>query len=244
MVVKAATSGPNLIEKQIGCIKYTIFCFNIVIFLLGCGMFGLSVWLRAESGFQDFVDYLDIDEFYIGVYLLIFTSVIVMIIAFVGCGAALMEYIMALYAYIGLQLFCFLFGLAGAAVLLDYSTYDSDIQPLIRRSMTSLISNSQHEDASRMLRIVQEQIGCCGADGPMDYLTLLKPLPTECRDSVTGNAYFHGCVDELSWFLEGRSAWLAGLALALCMFHVVLAVLSFILIQAIQKEEESATFKR
>lgn len=61
-------------------------------------MFGLSVWLRAESGFQDFVDYLDIDEFYIGVYLLIFTSVIVMIIAFVGCGAALMEYIMALYA--------------------------------------------------------------------------------------------------------------------------------------------------
>lgn len=28
----------------------------------------------------------------------------------------------------------------------------------IDRSMTSLISNSQHEDASRMLRIVQEQV--------------------------------------------------------------------------------------
>ncbi|XP_051169350.1 tetraspanin-2A-like [Leptopilina boulardi] len=244
MVVKSATSGPNLIEKQIGCIKYTIFCFNIVIFLLGCGMFGLSVWLRADSGFQDFVDYLDIDEFYIGIYLLIFTSVVIMIIAFIGCGAALMEFITALYAYIGLQVLCFVFGLAGAAVLLNYSTYDSDIQPLIRRSMTTLISNSQHDDASRMLRIVQEQIGCCGADGPMDYLTLLKPLPTECRDTVTGNAYFHGCVDELSWFLEGRSAWLAGLALSLCMFHVVLGVLSLILIQAIQKEEESATFKR
>ena len=54
----------------------------------------------------------------------------------------------------------------------------------------------------------------------MDYLTLLKPLPTECRDTVTGNAYFHGCVAELTWFLEGRSGWLAGLALSLCMIHV------------------------
>jgi len=47
-----------------------------------------------------------------------------------------------------------------------------------------------------------------------------KPLPTECRDTVTGNAFHHGCVDELTWFLEARSGWLAGLAMALCMLHV------------------------
>jgi hypothetical protein len=102
----------------------------------------------------------------------------------------------------------------------------------------------------------------------MDYLTLLKPLPTECRDTVTGNAFFHGCVEELTWFLEARSGWLAGLALGLCMIHVssymrlsplmqsnlltfhvlifqvVQAVLSLILIQAIKKEEQLMTFKR
>jgi hypothetical protein len=64
------------------------------------------------------------------------------------------------------------------------------------------------------------QIGCCGADGPMDYLQLLKPLPTECRDTVTGNAFFHGCVDELTWFLEDRAGWLSGLVLTACLIHV------------------------
>lgn len=49
---------------------------------------------------------------------------------------------------------------------------------------------------------------------------MLKPLPTECRDTVTGNAFFHGCVEEISWFLEARAGWLAGLALSLCMLHV------------------------
>ena len=64
------------------------------------------------------------------------------------------------------------------------------------------------------------QIGCCGADGPEDYVQLLKPLPTECRDTVTGNAFFYGCVDELTWYLEDKSAWLAGLALTVTFIHV------------------------
>lgn len=65
-----------------------------------------------------------------------------------------------------------------------------------------------------------QQIGCCGADGPMDYHNLLKPLPAECRDTVTGNAFFHGCVDQLTWYLEDRSYWIVVLTLMLCALHV------------------------
>ncbi|XP_008552401.2 tetraspanin-2A [Microplitis demolitor] len=232
------------LERQIGCIKYTIFSLNAILWILGAGMFGLAVWLRVEPGFQEWVDFLDIGDYYIGTYILIIAAVIVMIIAFFGSAAALMESPLFLYINIGLHLFAFVFGLAGAAVLLDYSTYDSKIQPIIHRSMTSLIINSQYERPSQILKLVQENIGCCGAEGPMDYLDLLKPLPTECRDTVTGNAFFHGCVDELTWYLESRSGWLAGLALALCMLHIVQAVLSLILIQAKQKEDDAVIFKR
>ena len=59
-------------------------------------MFGLSIWLRVEPGFQEWVDYLDMDEYYIGIYILIIASAAVMMIAFIGCGAALMEYTVAL----------------------------------------------------------------------------------------------------------------------------------------------------
>ncbi|XP_011882996.1 PREDICTED: DNA ligase 1 isoform X3 [Vollenhovia emeryi] len=212
--------------------------------ILGCAMFGLSIWMRFEPMLEEWVEFMNMYEFYIGVYVLIATSVLVMAIAFIGCAAALMEHIMTLYAHVGLQALSFICCLAGAAVILDYSTYDSKIQPIIERSMYSLIVNSHHDAASSILRIIQETVGCCGADGPRDYTQLRKPLPTECRDTVTGNAFHHGCVEELSWFLEARSGWLAGMAMALCMLHVIIAVLSLTLVRAIKKEEESITFKR
>ncbi|CAH0395197.1 unnamed protein product [Bemisia tabaci] len=63
-------------------------------------------------------------------------------------------------------------------------------------------------------------IGCCGADGPMDYVNLNRALPTECRDTVTGNAFFHGCVDEVTWYLEEKSEWITGIAVFLSTMHL------------------------
>ena len=236
-------TGPQL-EQRIQCIKFTIFCLNAIIWLLGSAMFGLCMWLRLDPGFQEWVDFLDMDEFYIGIYILLAVSIFIIIITFVGCGVTLMEHTLGLYIFAGLQMFCYVLGLVGTCILLDYSTYDSKIQPLIRRSMTALIEKYHDERATFVLRLIQESIGCCGADGPMDYLKLKKPLPNECRNTVTGNAFFHGCVEEISWFLEGRSGWLAGLALALCLLHIVIAALTTTLVRAIKKEEESVTFKR
>lgn len=65
-----------------------------------------------------------------------------------------------------------------------------------------------------------QQVGCCGADGANDYLSLQQPLPTQCRDTVTGNPFYHGCVDELTWFFEEKTAWVVGLAMTVCFVHV------------------------
>ncbi|XP_034182875.1 tetraspanin 2A [Osmia lignaria lignaria] len=233
----AGKNGPKL-EQRIQCIKFTIFCLNAIIWLLGSALFGLCMWLRLDPSFEEWVDFLNMYEFYIGGYILLAASIFIIIITLLGCAVALMEHILGLYVYVGLQLASYVLGLVGTAILLDYSTYDSKIQPLIRQSMTDLISRSHDGRATYILQLIQESIGCCGADGPMDYLTLRKPLPTECRNSVTGNAYFHGCVEEISWFLEARSGWVAGLSLTLCLLHVVIAALSLTLIRAIKKEEQ------
>jgi hypothetical protein len=65
------------------------------------------------------------------------------------------------------------------------------------------------------------QIGCCGADGAADYIDLRKPLPAECRDTVTGNAYYYGCVEEFTFVIEEKAGWLAGLAMFLGFFQVI-----------------------
>ncbi|KAJ8919418.1 hypothetical protein NQ315_016512, partial [Exocentrus adspersus] len=125
-----------------------------------------------------------------------------------------------LLQYIGTQAFAFIFGLAGTAVLLDNSVRDSKLQPRIKESMRRLIMNSHHEESRQTLAIIQESIACCGADGAQDYLSLQQPLPTECRDTVTGNPFYHGCVDELTWFFEQKCAWVAALAMTVCFLHV------------------------
>ncbi|KAG8225991.1 hypothetical protein J437_LFUL003050 [Ladona fulva] len=137
------------------------------------------------------------------------------------------------------MLVCFISELAGAAVLLDNGTYDSKLQPLLRRTILKLIVNSNNADYALILRMIQENIGCCGADGPNDYLRLEQPLPPECRDSVTGNAYFYGCVEEYTWFVEDKSGWLAGLCLFLGFMQVINIALSLVLVQALKKEEKS-----
>ncbi|KAJ2950421.1 hypothetical protein O0L34_g8663 [Tuta absoluta] len=209
--------------------------------LFGVTVFALCLWICVEPGFNEWMRVLELGRFFIGVYIILIASLGILVTAFLGCGSALMENTFLLFIYIGTQAGIFVFGLIGACVVLDFSTYDSSIQPVIREVILRLINNPQHEGSRQVLRMVQEGIGCCGANGALDFINLNKPLPSECRDSVTGNAYFHGCVDELTWFLEGKTGWLAGIILASCFIAVVNAVMSFVLIQAVKKEEEEAT---
>ncbi|KAM3967972.1 tetraspanin 2A isoform 2-T2 [Aphomia sociella] len=226
------------LDTQIHCIKYTLMCLNVVLWLFGLSIFALCLWICFEPGFNEWMKILELQKYFIGIYIILIGSMIVMVVAFIGCGAALMENVTILFAYIGTQIASFVFGLIGACVVLDFSTYDSSIQPLIKDIILRMMHNPQHEGSRLVLRMVQEGIGCCGANGPMDYIHYNKPLPSECRDSVTGNAYFHGCVDEMTWYLEGKTTWLAGIVLASCFICVINAVLSLILIQVVKKEQE------
>jgi CD9 antigen len=228
------------LENQIYVIKYVILFTNIIEWMIGASIFALCLWLRFEPGIGEFLEKLDAEEFYIGVYVLIVASIIIMIVAFIGCISALQESSIVLLVYIGTQVVAFIFGLAGSAVLLDNSARDSHFQPRIRESMRRLIINAHHEPSRQTLAMIQEGITCCGADGASDYLNLKQPLPNECRDSVTGNPFYHGCVDELTWFFEQKCAWVAGLAMTVCFFHVINVVLATILKAALEKEEEQS----
>lgn len=235
--VFAGRKDEERIDRWISCIKYTLFCLNIVAWMFGAAAFGMCIWMRKDPGMEDWVTRLDLWSFYSGVYVVLVASLLVLVTTFLGCCSALTENQRTLQLFSATQVIAFLIGLAGTAVLLDYSTYNSHIQPILRDVFRKLIMNSQYDDVSYVLNQVQESVSCCGADGPADYLSLRKPLPTECRDTVTGNAFFYGCVEELTWFLEERAAWLAGIAMTLCFSHVVNIVLALLLVKALRQEE-------
>lgn len=56
------------------------------------------------------------------------------------------------------QILVFILGMAGSAVLLDNSTQQSKLQPLIKESMRQLIMNSHHEPSKAILTVVQENV--------------------------------------------------------------------------------------
>jgi len=233
------------LENQITILKYTLLFSNVILWMIGAAIFALCLWLRFEPGLEEWIEKLDIEEFYIGIYILLVASIIIMVVSFIGCISALQESSAALFIYIGSQVLGFICGALGSAFLLENSTQDSHIQPLIRESMRRLIMNSHHEASRQTLAMVQENVGCCGADGPNDYLDLRQPIPTQCRDTVTGNPFYHGCVDELTWFFEQKAGWVTGLAMTVCFLHVCNAVMSIILIKALKKEEdESDAYRR
>ncbi|XP_030379430.1 tetraspanin-2A [Scaptodrosophila lebanonensis] len=240
MGIGYAASDEKL-EKQIGCVKYTLFCFNIVAWMLATALFALTVWLRAEPGFNDWLRILEAQSFYIGVYVLIGISIIMMAVSFLGCLSALMENTLALFVFIGTQVFGFIVGTVGSAVLLEFSTMHSSLQPLLKDSLYRFVASSEYTYSNYVLTMIQENIGCCGATGPWDYLDLRQPLPSSCRDTVSGNAFFNGCVDELTWFFETKTSWIVALAMSLALLNVICAVMSFILVQAVKKEEEEAS---
>ncbi|KAK6637125.1 hypothetical protein RUM44_007539 [Polyplax serrata] len=224
MALGKQTFGLNLsfgtLSRRVDCLRYTLLSFSVFSSILGIVVFALCIWLKSDQSFHRWIEDLEIFEFYIGIYIILFGSCFIIFTSCLSCLFIANENVNGLRSMSIVYLLKYACGLIGAAVLLNYSTNNSAIQPVIRKSMLQLISQSQNDSRAHTLRLIQESIGCCGADGANDYLESRKPLPPECRDSVTGHTYFHGCVDELTWFLEEKASWLAGVTMFLCFFDV------------------------
>lgn len=59
--------------------------------MIGASIFALCMWLKFEPGLAEWIEKLELSPFYIGVYVLILASAIMMLISFIGCIAALQE---------------------------------------------------------------------------------------------------------------------------------------------------------
>lgn len=59
--------------------------------LLGASIFGLALWMKLEPGFGEWVEKLELHEYYAGIYVLIAAAVLIIIVSFLGCLSAFME---------------------------------------------------------------------------------------------------------------------------------------------------------
>ncbi|KAI9552592.1 hypothetical protein GHT06_020457 [Daphnia sinensis] len=214
-------SGWPKSERALLCMKYFLFVFNVLSFLTAVVILTLGLWIRYDWDFKHYILELRLYQFWTGVYILIAAASIVMAISFLGCCGTIMENPTVLGLYGVLLIVCFLLEIAGVAYLLNNGTLWSNVTWWLRDRFYELIyvSDTNAREA-RILRIIQEEIGCCGSYSSLDYINVHKPVPNECRDKATGNEYLDGCYIRMSRYLEERSGWIAGVSLFLAALQV------------------------
>lgn len=70
----------------------------------------------------------------------------------------ILTYNLQFLQFIGSQVLGFVIAVAGAAILLDFSTVNSTVQPMIGKTLTRLIMRSEFEPARSTLNMIQENV--------------------------------------------------------------------------------------
>jgi len=189
----ASSDGGEYYFEELGFLGPLIVqIFQIVAALVG---FSMCIWIRFDLDFWEWC-------LEIGWYTY-WNCTYVIMIAMLMKAVLLLSGAWALYSSSRslclLNIIChpimFCFHLAGAIVICIYGVEESPVlvSQLEELLMGLVFQWDVNPRASRILRIIQEYVGCCGATGGGDFSDVFKPIPLEFRHPITGNEWDNGC---------------------------------------------------
>lgn len=218
------------------CIKYLMFAFNFLFWLLGCAMLGVGIWLLVSD---DFTKYSDADDslsfIYTGAYILVAIGGLIMIIGFLGCCGAIRESqcMLGCFFFLLFIIFAVLLG-AGIWAVISKDEVRSIVKEVLDKQIERACDPKEPNSKSlNFLNHVQEQFQCCGVNGIIDY-----------KDFVTCNASTsepcgplninNGCLDKASAWFEQNILIVAGVAIGIAVVLILGMIFSIVLCCAIR----------
>ncbi|XP_053339042.1 tetraspanin-2 [Clarias gariepinus] len=159
------------VEGAMKCVKYLLFIFNFIFWLMGSLVLAVGLWLRLEN---NTVNLLGSEEapgnFFLGVYILIAAGGLVMLVGFFGCCGAVRESQCLLGSFFACLLIIFAAEVAaGVFGFLNKETIIKDIQMFYQ--------DSARDNSTKVLSTYQRVLNCCGteesrcSDGSQDRKT-------------------------------------------------------------------------
>lgn len=220
------------------CIKYLLFIFNFVFWLLGITILAVGIWVRVDYTVHHLVQSTGFEYYYTSCYLIIASGCIIMIIGFLGCVGALREQPCMLITYFAFLFIVFIMELAACAYVFSVGLEGTSLDVFVRKTLERAIDQYNfNDDARSMLDTLQTNLYCCGSVNWMDYEKYNKIVPDSCRHEVTGRQFEIGCLENVSEFVDEKSAVIGGLSLVICLLEVAGMIFSLILCRAIKNEE-------
>ncbi|KAM6986571.1 tetraspanin-8-like [Aplochiton taeniatus] len=202
------------------CIKYLLFLFNLLFWISGCIILGVSIYLKVSKNGNRITD-----SAVPGIDLMIAIGVIIMVLGFLGCCGAIQENrCMLLLFFIGLLL---IFILLLAAGILGAVGEDKTKGWIKERLQGLMPLSKQTPEVQTDLQHLEVEAKCCGLiNGPQDWADLV-PSSCDCKDTtqqcttVGGRSvYSTPCIEFVTSFMEKHSVIVLGIAFAIAVLMI------------------------
>uniref|UniRef100_A0A8C6TRY9 Tetraspanin n=1 Tax=Neogobius melanostomus TaxID=47308 RepID=A0A8C6TRY9_9GOBI len=223
------------------CLKYLLFFFNLLFWISGCIILGVSIYLKVNKDKNTITT-----ESIPGTDLLIAVGVIIMLLGFLGCCGAIRENrCMLLLFFIFLLLIFILLVAAGILGAIG----DDKVKDLVKNHFEKLLPLSdQPTDVKEDLYKLQTELKCCGfIKGPADWTS----VPTSCRCNSTDTTsayscdssgiYKMTCTQRIIEDLQKGKKIVLGIAFAIAILLIFGMILSMILYCQISKKDSGTT---
>jgi len=225
------------IEESINRRKWPLVVLDLIIVLVALANFSVCIWIRFDLDFSEWIIEIGWYSYFNAVYVVMVAMLFAVVGGAVSGYAAIVNSRCMLWTSMALLVLTWILEFGGAIIISLYGFEEShvlinDLRQVFFRLINEVDNNWR---AARVLNMVQEYVGCCGAIGSEDYIAVHKPVPMECRDPVRGVEYRYGCSQKFAWWLEPWTATLAGICVGFLVAHVIVAVLTARLISQVQR---------
>uniref|UniRef100_A0A4W3JYM4 Tetraspanin n=1 Tax=Callorhinchus milii TaxID=7868 RepID=A0A4W3JYM4_CALMI len=214
------------------CIKYSMFLFNLVFWLCGSVILGVSIWLRVSDTMPENSS-LDLPSLYPAVNLMIGIGAIIMVLGFLGCCGAIKESkCMLLLFFIGLFLILALQITAGVLG----AVYKSETESKLNDSLHALVPFTLIH--FYVFLCFAFKFKCCGLlNGYKDWGSKLVPesckcdiqSSSECIITPDGSYWSKTCSVKIAEVLEANQMIIIGVAFGLLAVELFGLIFSMIL---------------
>jgi len=248
-------------------VKYAIFFFNFLAFILGLVLIGTSISVAGDYASGQPLSVLFHDNYgslpiFIGI-----SGIILSLLCFFGCFGAMKESWGMLICYgVSLTLLCLCILIGG---ICGY-VYRDQVEDMVKTSAEHSITNwCPHSTGAFGWNSTQHNLACCGAKSPADWneksdvfhlmalgrIAELKlnetiarkvPVPDACCKTQTEDCglksaseiYKDGCLQSLEGSMQDNLGKIGSVAVGISLFEIGVIVLSFILAKQYAKKDE------
>jgi len=237
------------------CLKYLVFIFNFIFFLIGCGLVGIGIYVRvAKPDFIDLAETLSTNSKYVtSGNLMLVVGAIVLIVAFLGCCGACSENQCMLLMFFNFLTIIFILELAiGIYGFVNKSELEDTLQKDFEDAIKYKYKNGTTDSViKKTIDKFQEQFECCGYNSWFDwrlssYYNDTRLIPASCCKVKSATCpsqedpdeyYSKGCFNEVVEFMKDNVYVVAACGIAFAVIQILGIVFSMLLYCAIRKSK-------